>query len=52
MAPCGWRLQFRQVKRLVSAQAELMEKADWLAVVIVVLGMLPVVLVAAFLFWR
>jgi hypothetical protein len=29
-----------------------MRKVDWFAVVIVVLGMLPVVLIAALLFWR
>jgi hypothetical protein len=29
-----------------------MGKVDWSAVVIVVLGMLPVLLVAAVLFWR
>ena len=47
MAPCGWRVQFRLAKRLLIVKAERMGKFDWIAVVVVVFGMLPVVFVAA-----
>jgi hypothetical protein len=51
MAPCGWRVQFRLAKGLLSVEAQPMDKVDWFAVVIVLFGMLPVALVAALLFW-
>jgi len=47
MAPCGWRVQFRLAKGLLIVNAERMGKVDWFAVVVVVFGMVPVVLVAA-----
>jgi hypothetical protein len=52
MAPCRWRVHFRLAKGPLSVSLQPMGKVDWFAVVIVMLGMLPVVLIAVALFWR
>jgi hypothetical protein len=52
MAPCGWRVQFGLADGLPDARFFPMGKVDWFAVALVVVGMLPVMLVAIVLFWR
>jgi hypothetical protein len=52
MAPCGWCVRFRLAKGLPSVKTDPMGKVDWFSVLIVMLGMLPVVMAAALLFWR
>jgi hypothetical protein len=51
MAPCGLRAQFK-LEKPCSIAKFLMGKVDWFAIALVVFGMLPVVMVAAVLFWR